>query len=136
MHAGARACAVRTAGWPNSAGTAVVQSLDPRGGRTCSRAATFTATATLQQGACSSAVALSSPLLVQHACEGAEAQQSAARAGRAVDPTRALTAMAAATRRMGGILLGSCFCDNSNFYSTTTCSTGVSSAGMCIDWAA
>jgi hypothetical protein len=31
-----------------------------------------------------------------------------------VDPTSALTAMAAATRRIGGILLGLRFCGNSN----------------------
>jgi hypothetical protein len=97
---------------------AMAEPLDPRGG-TRSRAASFTATATLQQGACFSAEPLSSPPFAQHACEGAEAQQSAAMAGRPVDPTRALTAMAAASRCMGGILLGSCFCDNANFYFTT-----------------
>jgi len=118
MHAGARACAVRTAGWLNMAGMAMTEPLDPRCD-TCSRAAAFMATATLQQGACFSAEPLSSPPFAQHACEGAEAQQNAARAGRPEDPTRALTAMAAATRRIGGILLGSCFCGNSNVYSTT-----------------
>jgi hypothetical protein len=83
-------------------------------GVACSRAAPFTATAALQQGARSSAAAPASSPLVQQVCEGAESQQSAARTGRAVDPARTLTAMTAASRRIAGILLGFRLCGNRN----------------------
>jgi hypothetical protein len=109
------------AGWLDSGATVGTAMGDPPDARgvNCSRAASFISTAILQQGARSSAVAPSSPPFAQHACEGSEAQKSAARAGRVVDPKKALTAMAAATRRIGGILLNSCSCGNSNGYSTT-----------------
>ena len=109
MHAGARV-AVRAAKPCGAiAGTAI--ELPVARGTNCSRAASFMATAILQQGARSMAVPLSSPAFTQQACEG-EAQLSAARAGRAADDKRAVTAMTAATRRMGIILLGSCLRDN------------------------
>jgi len=66
-----------------AAGTTMAEPLDVRG-MTCSRVASFTATATLQQGARSSAASLSSLPFAQQVSEGAEAQQNAARAGRAV----------------------------------------------------
>src|SRR3984893_10178647 len=113
MHSGGRAFAIRATRWLNTgaaAGMAMAEPLDARGA-TCSRVASFTAPTTLQQGARSSAVPLSSPLLAQQASGCAEAHQSAARAGRAVEPTRTLTAKAAATRRIGCILLGSPFRD-------------------------
>jgi hypothetical protein len=141
MHAGARGSAVRTARWLDIAETVMAEPLDPRGG-TCSRAASFAATATLQQGACFNAAPLSSPPFAQHACTGAETQQSAARAGSPVDATKALTAMAAATQRMCGILLGSRLCDNSKSTPRPERRNDVhragvyEGAGVCIDWAA
>src|SRR5207248_5735742 len=115
MHAGRRACAIRTAGWLDSgtaAGTAMAEPLDT-GGATCWRDASFTAT-TLQQGARSSAASLASPLLAQQASGCAEAHQSAARTGRVAEPTSTLTAKATASRRIGRILLGFPFPGNSN----------------------
>jgi hypothetical protein len=54
-------------GWLDiGAGAAMAQPLDT-GGATCWRVASFTAPATLQQGARSSAASLSSPLLAQQA---------------------------------------------------------------------
>jgi hypothetical protein len=107
-------------GWFNTdaaAATPIVEALDARG-VTCSRAASVMATVTLQQGARSSAVALSSPALAQH--EDEESHQSAARAGRTAEPITTLTAIAAPTRRIGRILLGFPFRDNSNVWSMRT----------------
>lgn len=114
MHAGARASAVMATGRLDVEATAGVATVEPlsKPGRACSRVASFIA-ATLQQEARSSAVARFSPLFAQQECEGSEAQQSAAKAGRIADTMIALTAMAAATRRIGGILLGPCFAGNS-----------------------
>ena len=83
-------------------------------GVTCSRVACVTLTATLQQGARSSAVSLFSSGFAQHASESEDPHQSVARAGRAVEPITKVTAIAAATRRIGGILLGFTFRDNPN----------------------
>ena len=107
---------MRAKGWLNSrTAVATPRAEDPDArGVTCSRVAFVTLTATLQQGARSSAVPLSSPALAQHASESEEPHHSAARAGRAVEPIRTLTAIAAATRRIEGILLGFPFHDNPN----------------------
>jgi len=91
----------------------MAEPLDARGA-TCWRVASFTAPMTLQQGARWRAPSLSSPLLAQQASGCAEAHQSAARAGRVAEPTRTLTVKAAASRRIGRILLGFPFRDNSN----------------------
>jgi hypothetical protein len=116
MHAGTRAFTIETAGSLETVAETETPMGEPPdlGGVTWTRAASFTATSTLQQGACVSAPLEAPPPLTQHACEGseAEAQRSAARAGRAAPPKSALTTMAAASRRIGSILLGSCSGDN------------------------
>src|SRR5437016_14508609 len=119
MHAGPRAFAIRATGWLDTGaamGMARAAPLDGRGA-TCWRVASFTAPATLQQGARWSAASPSSPLFAQQASGCTEAHQSAARAGRAAEPTRTLTAKAAASRRIERILLGFPFGDNSNVWS-------------------
>jgi len=122
MHAGRRAFAIKATGWLNigaGAGTAMAEPLDT-GGATCWRDASFAAPTTLQQGARSSAASLASPLLAQQASGCAEAHQSAARAGRVAEPTRTLTVKAAASRRIGRILLGFPFHDNLNGIAKTS----------------
>lgn len=111
---------MRATGWLSSGAAAAMPMAEAPDGRgvTCSRVPFVTVTATLQQGARSSAVSLLSPGFAQHASESEDPHQSAARAGRAVEPIKTVTAIAAATRRIGGILLGFTFHDNPNVEST------------------